>query len=52
MKLHIDRLGILGVVFPKEQAFDLVLHLLPESYSQFVKDYYMIENDVTLTDLT
>ena len=33
MKPHIDRLRMLGVVFPKELAVDLVLHLLPESYS-------------------
>ena len=26
MKLHIDRLGILGVAFPRKLAVDLVLH--------------------------
>ncbi|KAL7595372.1 hypothetical protein Lser_V15G28487 [Lactuca serriola] len=52
MKSHIDRLGMLGVVFPRELAIDLVLVSLLESYSQFIKDYYMKEHDVTLIDLT
>ena len=52
MKSHIDTFGMLGVIFPKELAVDLVLHSLPESYSQFVKDYYLTDNDMTLIDLT
>ncbi|KAL7594729.1 hypothetical protein Lser_V15G31261 [Lactuca serriola] len=52
MKSHIDRLGMLGVGFPKKLVVDLVLQSLSEVYSQFVKDYYMTENDVTLIDLT
>ena len=49
---YINRLGMLGVVFPRKLAVDLVLQSLPESYSQFVKNYYMTGNNVTLIDLT
>ena len=52
MKLHIDRLGMLGVVFPRKLVVNMVLQSLPESYNQFVKNYYMTDNDVTLIDLT
>ena len=48
MKSHVDRLGRLGVVFPRKLAVDMVLTSLPESYSQFLKDYYMTDHDVTL----
>ena len=51
MKLHIDRLGMLCVIFPKELVVDLVLHSLLKSYSQFVKEYYMTETNVTIIDL-
>ena len=33
MRSHIDRLGMLGVVFQRELAVDLMLLLLPDSYS-------------------
>ncbi|KAL7608013.1 hypothetical protein Lser_V15G11051 [Lactuca serriola] len=52
MKSQVDRLGMLGVVFPRKLAIDLVLQSLPKSYSQFVKDYYMKYHDMTLIDLT
>lgn len=35
-KSYIDRLERMGVVFPKEQAIDLVLVSLLKSYGQFV----------------
>ena len=43
---------MLGVFLPTKLAIDLVLLSLPESYSQFIKDYYMGDHDVTLIDLT
>ncbi|KAL7618541.1 hypothetical protein Lser_V15G01506 [Lactuca serriola] len=52
MKSYIDRLDMLGVVFPKDLAIELVLVSLPESYSRFIKDYYMSDHDITLIDLT
>ncbi|KAL7618003.1 hypothetical protein Lser_V15G02148 [Lactuca serriola] len=51
MKLYIDRLGMLGIVFPRKLAIDLVLQSLPKSYSKLVKDYYVIDHDMTLIDL-
>ena len=42
----------MGVVFPREQTIDLVLVSLPKSYGQFVKNFLMMDSDVTLIDLT
>ncbi|KAL7605331.1 hypothetical protein Lser_V15G16648 [Lactuca serriola] len=52
MKSHIDRLRMLGVKISGELAVDWVLQSLPESYSEFIREYYMMEHDVTLIDLT
>ena len=52
IKFHIDRLEMFGVVFLRKLAIDLVLVSLHESYSQFIKDYYERDHDVTLIDLT
>ena len=52
MKSHIDRLRMLGVDISEMLAVDWVLQSLPESYSEFVKKYYMMDHDVTLIDLT
>nr|KAJ0225307.1 hypothetical protein LSAT_V11C100002500 [Lactuca sativa] len=52
MKSHIDRLRMLGVDISGELAADWILQSLPESYSEFVREYYMMEHDVTLIDLT
>lgn len=52
MKLYIDKLDMLGVVFLMELDIDLALLSLPKSYSQLFKDYYMSDHDVTLIDLT
>ena len=52
MKLHIDKLRMLGVVFPRDLAIDLDLVSLPDSYSQFITNFYEREDDVTLIDLT
>ncbi|KAL7617183.1 hypothetical protein Lser_V15G04127 [Lactuca serriola] len=52
LKLHIDRLGMLGVMFPRKLAIDLVLQSLPKSYSELVKGYYMTDRDMSLIDLT
>ena len=52
MKSHIDRLSMLGVDISSELAVDWVLQSLPESYSEFVREYYMMDHDVTLIDLT
>ncbi|KAL7588961.1 hypothetical protein Lser_V15G41327 [Lactuca serriola] len=51
IKLHIDRLVMLGVVFPRKMVVDLVLYSFPKSCGQFVKVYYMTDHDVTLIDL-
>ncbi|KAL7589721.1 hypothetical protein Lser_V15G37142 [Lactuca serriola] len=52
MKSHIDRLSMLGVEISSKLAVDWVLQLLPESYSEFVREYYMMDHDVTLINLT
>ena len=52
MKSHIDRLRMLGSVVCEEMAVDWVLQSLPNSYSEFVREYYMMNHDVTLIDLT
>ena len=52
MKSDIDKLERMGIVFPKKQAIDLVLILLPKSYVQFVESFHMRNLDVTLIDLT
>ena len=52
MKSHIDRLRMLGSVVYEEIVVDWVLQSLPNSYSEFVREYYMMNHDVTLIDLT
>ncbi|KAL7591900.1 hypothetical protein Lser_V15G34942 [Lactuca serriola] len=52
MKSHIDRLRMLGSVVCEEMAVDWVFQSLPNSYSEFVREYYMMNYDVTLIDLT
>ncbi|KAL7587075.1 hypothetical protein Lser_V15G40111 [Lactuca serriola] len=52
MKSHIDRLRMLGSVVCEELAVDWVLQSLPDSYSEFVRECYMMNHDVTLIDLT
>ena len=47
IKSHIGRLGMLGVVVSRKLVVDLVLQSLPKSYSEFIKDYYMMDHDVT-----
>ncbi|KAL7603819.1 hypothetical protein Lser_V15G20245 [Lactuca serriola] len=51
MKLHIDILGMLCVVFLRKLAIDLVLQSLPVSYSELVNDYYVTDHDMALIDL-
>ncbi|KAL7607672.1 hypothetical protein Lser_V15G13591 [Lactuca serriola] len=52
MKSHIDRLRMLGSVVCEELDVEWVLHAHPNSYSEFVREYYMMNRDVTLIDLT
>lgn len=52
MKSHIDRLRMLGVAVPRKLAIDWVLQSRPESYSEFIKNYYVTDHDMTLIDLT
>ncbi|KAL7587839.1 hypothetical protein Lser_V15G36264 [Lactuca serriola] len=52
MKSHIDRLRMLGSVVCEEMAVDWVLRSLANSYSEFVREYYMMNCDVTLIDIT
>ncbi|KAL7584966.1 hypothetical protein Lser_V15G46133 [Lactuca serriola] len=51
IKSHIDRLRMLGVEISSKLAIDWVLQSLPKSYSEFVREYYMMDHDVTLFDL-
>ena len=51
MILYIDKLDRLGVVFPREQAIELVLLSLPKSYDQFIENFYMRNIDMNLIDL-
>ncbi|KAL7615220.1 hypothetical protein Lser_V15G06108 [Lactuca serriola] len=51
MKLYIDKLGRMGVIFPREKVANLVLLSLPKSYSQFIENFYMSDHDVNLIDL-
>ena len=52
IKLHIDMLGMLGVVISRKLAVNTVLQSFPKSYGKFVRDYYMMDHDMTLIDLT
>nr|KAJ0199323.1 hypothetical protein LSAT_V11C600335610 [Lactuca sativa] len=52
IKSHIDRLRMLGSIVCEEMAVDWVLQSLPNSYSEFLREYYMMNCDVTLIDLT
>ncbi|KAL7616269.1 hypothetical protein Lser_V15G00998 [Lactuca serriola] len=52
MKSHIDRLRVLGVIVSRKLAVDWVLQSLPGLYSEFIKDYYVTDHDMTLIDLT
>ena len=48
MKSRIDRLRMMGSVVSEEMAVDWVLQSLPNSYSEFVREYYMTNNNVAL----
>ncbi|KAL7615286.1 hypothetical protein Lser_V15G05118 [Lactuca serriola] len=52
MKSHIDRLRMLGVKFSGKLVIDWVLQSLPESYVEFIREYYAMNYDVTLINLT
>ena len=43
---------MLGSVVCEEIAVDWVLQSLPNSYSEFVREYYMMNHNVALIDLT
>ena len=47
----ISRLGQLGFVMDRELNQDLILQLLPESFSQFVMNYHMNKLNSSLTEL-
>nr|KAJ0212160.1 hypothetical protein LSAT_V11C400191400 [Lactuca sativa] len=51
MKSHIDRLRVLSVEVSRKLVIDWVLQSLPGSYSEFIKEYYVIDHDMTLIDL-
>lgn len=51
MNLYIDRLGNLGVKFPKELDIDMVLKSLYSSYLQFVMNYNRHNLNKTLIEL-
>lgn len=51
MKLYIDRLGNLGVKFPKELVVDMVLNSFSTSYHHFVMNSNMNNIEKTLMDL-
>src|SRR5262249_54052809 len=48
---YIEKLGQLGFVMDHELSIDLVLQSLPESYSQFVLNFYMNKLDANLPEL-
>lgn len=52
MKSHIDMLRVLGAVVSRKLVVDWVLQSLPKSYSEFIKDYYVTDHDMTLINLT
>ena len=52
MKSHIDRLIMLGASFPNKLVMDWVLQSLPKSYDKFKREYYMMDLDAALIDLT
>ena len=52
MKSHIDRLIMLGASISNKLVVDWVLQSLPESYDEFIREYYMMKLDATLIDLT
>ena len=52
IKSHSDRLRMLGIEISGKLVVDCVLQSLLESYSEFVRKYYMTDHDVTLIDLT
>ncbi|KAL7619303.1 hypothetical protein Lser_V15G03935 [Lactuca serriola] len=43
---------MLGVEISGDLVVDWVLQSLPKSYSEFVREYYMMDHDLTLIDLT
>ena len=51
MKGYIDHLGRLGFPISPELGTDMILHSLPESFSQFVMNYNMNGLNKTLTEL-
>ncbi|KAJ9551125.1 hypothetical protein OSB04_015170 [Centaurea solstitialis] len=51
MKAYIDRLGNLGVNFPRELAIDMVLNSLSGAYKQFIVNFNMNNMDKTLMEL-
>ncbi|KAL7583214.1 hypothetical protein Lser_V15G42256 [Lactuca serriola] len=52
IKSHIDRLRMLGVVVCEKMVVDWVLQSLPNSYGEFLREYCMINHDMTLIDFT
>lgn len=51
MMLYIDRLGNLGVEFPKEVAINMVLNSLYALYHQFIMNYNMNNLDKTVMEI-
>ena len=51
MKSYIDHLGRLGFPISPELGTDMILHSLPESFSQFVMNYNMSGVNKTLSEL-
>ena len=51
MITDIEQLGQLGIVFEAETSIDLILQSLPDSWSGFIMNYNMINQEHTLGEL-
>ena len=51
MKAYIDKLGNLGVDFPRELGIDMVLNSLSGAYKLFIVNFNMNNMDNTLMEL-
>ena len=51
MITDIEQLGQLGIVFEAETSIDLILQSLPDTWSGFIMNYNMMNQDDTLREL-
>ena len=51
MNGFLEKLSTLGFVMDHELSIDMILQSLPDSYSQFILNYYMNKIDTTIPEL-